>query len=367
MRITVGIAIAAILVLLASVIPSPYVVERPGPVLDTLGEVPVDSGGDDGATAGEQAGDAEAEPLISIDGAETYPTTGSLSLTTVTLIGSPEHPVKWISLVPALLDADQRISPRSEFFPEGVSSEQRSEVNEVLLGSSQSQAAVAAARETGWEVPATVMVAQVAEEGPAAGELEPEDELLAVDGEPVTSVTGLRDVVGETPAGEAVSLEIVRDGERREVSVTPAVPEGGGQPLLGITAGTDYEMPFEVEMSLEDIGGPSAGMVFALAITDMLTPDDLVAGMHVAGTGTIDDTGRVGEIGGLAQKIAGAADDGAELFLMPVGNCGDLPERLPGSMEIAPVETLDEAISAVEATGSGGAVPGVERCEATER
>ncbi|UBH06573.1 hypothetical protein K8P10_002084 [Leucobacter sp. Psy1] len=346
-RLTIGFAIAALLVLVAAVTPSPFVVERPGPVIDTLGDVDVEG---------------EELPVLSITGAETYPTTGSLSLTSVTLIGGPEHPTKWLSLIAPLFDRDQRIAPRSEFFPDGVTEEQRSAVNTAMMGSSQTQAAAAAAREMGMDVPGRVLVADVVEGGPGEGVLKPEDEIRTVGGAAVADVEALRAAVAEDD-GAPIELGIVRDGQAMTVSVVPETPQGSDAPVIGITAGVDYELPFELDTSLEDIGGPSAGMIFALAIYDKLTPESLTEDRAVAGTGTIDGEGRIGGIGGLPQKIAGAAGADAELFLMPIENCADIPSRLPDNMAVAPVGTLDEALDAVAAFTAGDDVPGPEACD----
>lgn len=347
-RITIAVAVAALVVLIAAVTPSPYVIERPGPVIDTLGDVEVEG---------------EDEPVISISGAETFPTSGSLSLTSVTLIGSPEHPTKWLSLVVPFFDSEQRIAPRSEFFPDGITEDQRNDANTALMGSSQVQAGAAAARELGEQVPFRLLIADVVEGGAAEGVLEAGDEVRTLNGEPVTSVEGLRSAVAETPEGDAVEIGIDRDGEESAVTVVPETPEGAAAPLLGVTIGVDYDLPFELDMGLEDIGGPSAGMIFALAIYDKLTPEELTEDRAIAGTGTIDGDGNVGGIGGLPQKIAGAAGAGADLFVMPVDNCADLPGSLPDDMTIAPVSTLGEALSAIEAFDAGDDVPGPEVCD----
>lgn len=346
-RLTIGFAIAALLVLVAAVTPSPYVVERPGPVIDTLGDVQVEG---------------EDVPVLAISGAESFPTTGSLSLTSVTLIGGPEHPTKWLSLVAPLFDRDQRIAPRTEFYPEGVSEEQRTAVNTAMMGSSQTQAAAAAARALGEPVTARVLVADVLADGPGEGVLEPEDEIRTVNGASVSDVDELRAAVAE--GGDApVELGILRGGDAVTVSVVPETPDGSDTPVIGVSIGVDYDLPFALDSSLEDIGGPSAGMIFALAIYDKLTPESLTADRDIAGTGTIDGEGRVGGIGGLPQKIAGAATADAELFLMPAENCGDLPKRLPDDLVITPVATLDDALSAVSAFTSGEDVPGPETCD----
>jgi PDZ domain-containing protein len=119
--------------------------------------------------------------------------------------------------------------------------------------------------------------------------------------------------------------------------------------------------PFPVDIDLgQEIGGPSAGLMFSLGIYDMLTPGSLTGGAHIAGTGTIDDSGQVGEIGGIQQKIAGAVAAGATIFLVPDANCGEAaaaPDA--GSIELIDVTTMDGAVHALEsiASGDGSDVP----------
>jgi PDZ domain-containing protein len=128
-------------------------------------------------------------------------------------------------------------------------------------------------------------------------------------------------------------------------------------PYLGIGVGELYAADFPITFTLEDVGGPSAGLTFAMGIVDKLTPIDLTAGQHVAGSGTITPTGEVGPIGGIRQKLAGAREAGATLFLMPVEHCAESEGHIPDGLTVTPVATLSEAISAVEAFAAGAPVP----------
>jgi Lon-like protease len=146
-----------------------------------------------------------------------------------------------------------------------------------------------------------------------------------------------------------------RGGEALTFSVgTVESDDGHAQVGAGVAAG--YEFPVEIEVHLDDrIGGPSAGMIFALAIYDTLTPGAMLDGLHVAGTGEISAAGQVGPIGGIQQKIAAASGDGVELFLAPSANCDDVAGARNGDMQVASIETLDDAIAAVEAAANGDA------------
>ncbi|MBK0421011.1 PDZ domain-containing protein [Leucobacter sp. CSA2] len=346
-RWLIRIAIAAVIVLLAAVIPSPYSIERPGPVVDTLGSVEI---------KGKEA------PVVKIDDAKTYPTSGKLNLLTVSIMGTPDKPASWLSLVPALLDPSQRIAPRDEFFPRGVTTEDRTKMNAVEMDSSQTAAAAAAFHELKEPVGTQFLVSQLASDGPAAGKLEEGDELRTVNGQRIADFEAFQKTVAATPADTALSIGIVRDGAARTVEITPTRVAGAETPMIGIAVALKIELPEDVHFSLENIGGPSAGLTFALAIYDKLTPGEMLEGKTVSGTGTMSPTGKVGAIGGLEQKMWAASRAGTDLFLMPVGNCADVPSSIPGGMEVVPVDTLGEAIAAIDQKNSGGTPRGLERC-----
>ena len=137
-----------------------------------------------------------------------------------------------------------------------------------------------------------------------------------------------------------------------------------GSYQLGIFLATSFEFPFDVSIALDDVGGPSAGMMFALGIIDRLTPEGMTEGRHFAGTGTIDSAGNVGPIGGIAQKMVGASDAGAEFFLAPADNCGEVVGNIPAGLGVVRVSTLDEARSAVEALAAGTSPADLAQCTA---
>lgn len=345
-----GIAVAAVVVLLAAVIPSPYAVVRPGPVVDTLGEVTLEEG-------------ADPVPVIEIAGVDTE-TEGTLNLLTVSIAGSPDAPESWLALLPAALSPSQVIAPLSDYYADGETSEDRDAATAVQMASSQSQAAAAAFRQTGHDVGVELGVAGVTEGGPAEGLLEEGDVIASVDGAAVADYDALRAAIVAAGAGTALELGVVRDGEEIAVRVVPETDPGSGEPLIGALLSISYDLPAEVTVNLEDIGGPSAGLAFSLAMVDLLTDGGLVGDLTVSTTGTLSDSGEVGPIGGLEQKMWGASQAGSDLFLMPIGNCADVPERIPGGLEVAPVATLEEAIDAIEAAAAGSEVAGLERCDA---
>lgn len=329
-------AILVVLVAVASLLPVPYVVYSPGPMENTLGE-------------------REGEPVIVVDGADTYETDGVLSLTTVGVTPADTR-LDLLSALQAWVDPERAIVPRELVYEPGVTSEETRERNARLLERSQETAKVAALRELDYEVPEAVVIELVLDGTPADGTLEPGDIVEQADGTLVSTPQDVVDAVRAHEPGETVELLIRRDGRELTVTVgTEAAPEAdGGHAMVGAGVGYGYEFPVQIDVNIDPrIGGPSAGMIFALAIYDTLTPGALLEGLHVAGTGEITGDGEVRAIGGLQQKIAAAAGDGAELFLAPAANCDDAVGARNGEMPVVSIETLDDAIAAVESAVAG--------------
>lgn len=326
-----GILVA--LVALASLLPVPYVIYSPGPMENTLGE-------------------QDGEPVIQIDGAETYDTEGVLNLTTVGVTPA-DGQVDLFSAMRAWLETDRAVVPRGLVYDDEETAEEVRERNAQLLERSQETAKVAALRELGYDVPEAVVVDAVIEGSPADGELEPGDLVQEVDGQPVAFPQDVVDLVRAREPGEPVDVVVRRDGRELDVTLdTEAAEEGHAQVGAGVAVG--YDFPVQIDVTIDErIGGPSAGMVFSIAIYDLLTPGALLDGLYVAGTGEITGDGEVRPIGGIQQKIAAAAGDGAELFLAPAANCDDVASARNGDMPVASIETLDEAIAAIEAALAG--------------
>lgn len=343
-----AIGVAAIIGLIVALLPSPYVIQQPGPVFDTLGTT---------------ESDGEEIPLISIPDEETFPTEGSLDLLTVSAVGRPGQTPGWLDVAVAWFDTRRAVVPVEAVFPPGISEEDRDSQNEAQMVDSQQDAIAAALVELGYEFPREVVVQDVAEGAPAEGALEIGDVIAAVNGEPVLSVAELRAALAEHGTETPARLEVVRGDETVDVEVTPI--ERAGQTVIGIGVRMRYEFPIDVEIRLDDVGGPSAGMMFALGIIDKLTPGAMTGGEIVAGTGTIDSDGVVGGIGGIRQKLWGAEENGAEWFLAPEANCGEVVGNVPDGLEVFAVSTLEEAREIVETVGEGGETSSFARCEAS--
>jgi len=252
--------------------------------------------------------------------------------------------------------------PVESVFPPGLSEDDRNAQNEAQMVDSQQDAIAAALVELGYDFPRDVTVAGVGEGTPAEGVLEPGDVILSVDGEAVHSVDELRSALREHGTETPAQLEVRRGDETLTLEATPEAV--GGQAVLGVGVRMEYEFPIDVEIRLDDVGGPSAGMMFALGIVDKLTPGAMTGGDQVAGTGTIDSDGAVGGIGGIRQKLWAAHDDGADLFLAPQANCDEVVGHVPDGLDVFAVTTLDEARTIVEAAAEGGDMASFARCEA---
>lgn len=330
----VAIAVAAAL----AFIPLPYAVMSPGPITNTLGTL-------------------DGTPVIEVSGAQTYPTQGELAFTTVRVSGGPGSPITAYDLLAAWADSGASIVPEEQIFPPTSTREQIQQEGAAEMTNSQEVATAVAVRATGVDVPATVEVAQVVEGAPAAGRLLTGDVVLSVDGAPVTAPAVLRDAVQARAPGQSVEVVVRRDGT--EQSVTVPIGERDGVPIIGILMAQRFAVPIDVTIHSGAVGGPSAGLMFSLAIYDVLTPGALVGDHVVAGTGAIASDGTVEPIGGIVQKLVGARAGGAGYFLAPTANCGEVVGQVPDGLQVIAVETFDQARAAVGkiAAGDTAALP----------
>lgn len=333
-----------------SLLPTPYVIERPGPVFDTLGEVEVDG---------------DLVPLITIPGEKTFPTDGSLDMLTVNVVGDRQSQPNWFEVITSWADPSRAVVPLEAVYPDGETREEANERSAIDMQNSQKDAIAASLSELGYSFDSTLTVAAFSIDSPSDGVLEEGDQIVTVNGEEPTDVTQLRSLIAENGIETPVSMGIVRDGESSTVEVTPVDNAGGdGKPIVGISVGADYDFPFEVKIQLENVGGPSAGMMFSLGIIDKLTPGALTGGEDVAGTGTITADGIVGPIGGIRQKLYGARDAGADYFLAPAENCDEVVGHVPSGLSVFAVTRLDDALGVLEAVSGGGDTSGLPTCEA---
>ena len=313
---------------LSTMIGLPYVILKPGPVTNTLGA--------DGTSR-----------LITVSGAPTYPTEGALDFTTVRVQGGPGFRVTVWDLLGAAVRKSEEIEPEEAYFPQGVTDKQVEEESAAEMANSQQEAVAVALKALGKDVPMHVVVAQVTEDSPNKGLLKAGDEIVKVDGKPVSDSEAIRSGISHHKAGETVRIGVVRDG--KQVDVAAATKDSGGRTTVGVFLGVKFDFPVKVTIDAGNVGGPSAGTMFALGIYDKLTPGPLTGGAKIAGTGTIEHTGVVGPIGGIRQKLVGARDGGATWFLAPADNCDEVVGHVPDGIRVVKVSTFDQARSAVEA------------------
>ncbi|GGF26612.1 YlbL family protein [Subtercola lobariae] len=342
----VSLIAALALALGMSFIPSPYVIEQPGPVFNTLGT---------------SSHDGSEVPLISITGAPTYPTAGSLDMLTVSVVGTPSSLPSWAEIVGAFFDTSKAIVPLDAIYPPQVTVDQQNQENQAMMVDSQQEAIAAALTNLNIAFTTQVTVAQLADGSPATGILQVGDIIDSVNGTPVTSVDDLRAAVAANGDAQPATLVITRSGAQQTVQVTPT-KASDGTILLGIGAGATYTFPFTVNIQLDNVGGPSAGMMFALGIIDQLTPGELNGGKNVAGTGTISADGTVGAIGGIRQKMFGAVDSGASYFLAPASNCDEVVGHVPNGLRVFAVKTLSDSLTALGDISSGQGMDSLPTC-----
>lgn len=336
---TVASVALALLLAAGTFLPVPYAIEAPGPTVDTLGS---------------QGTGEDAEPLIRVDGAKTYPTTGELRMVTVSTSGGPGYPVLLGDVLRSWLSRADSTVPAEVLFPPSASRDDLDKEGQAQMTSSQENATVSALEELGYTVPTTLLVDGTVEGSGADGQLLKGDVLVALDGTDVGSMRDLARALDARTPGDTVEVGVTRDGARVDV---PVVTREGtdGTPVLGVYLDPSFEYPIKVSFTTKDIGGPSAGTMFALGIIDKLTPEDEANGQVIAGTGTMDLTGTVGAISGIRQKMIGATRDGARWFLAPASNCDEVVGHVPDGLRVVRITTLHDARLAVEAIGKGAA------------
>jgi len=220
--------------------------------------------------------------------------------------------------------------------------------------SADTEATVAAMRVLGIKGTVQVTVGAITDNGPSEGHLQVGDVLTTVDGKKVNGLQGLRSLISSRRPGQPVVIGYTRAGKSGTVRLrTAPAPSEPTRAVIGIEATTRSQFPVQVDIKLQDVGGPSAGLMFALGIIDKLQPGSLTGGRVVAGTGEIDESGRVGPIGGIAQKMRGAVRARASVFLVPSANCSEAKHNRPGHLVLAKVGTIQDALDALAAVRAG--------------
>ena len=355
------------MVVILFVIPVPFVVSSPGPTINVLASndqgVPVFTVEGTNPETGESV--QQDEPQSSPYEAPAKPGQGQLRMVTVSESGAPDARLNFAQLIAAYLDPHSTITDYESKYPEGTTREQNNEAQLAMMRNSQTTSQVAALEYLGWDVPATVTIEGAVEGSNADGIVEQGDILRAIttpDGtrHDVTDASTPFSLMRAVPAGSQMTLTVERNGETRELSfdsVAASPTESGSK--LGIYLSVQPTLPVTFSFNLDGIGGPSAGMMFSLAIIDRMTLGDMTGNNAIAGTGTMSYDGQVGAIGGIQQKLWGAHRDGAQWFLAPSTNCSEVVGHVPDGLRVVSVSTLDEAVFAVRsiADGTGDTLP----------
>ncbi|ASW56619.1 PDZ domain-containing protein [Plantactinospora sp. KBS50] len=329
--VLLGAVITALLAVGVLSVPVPYVVLGPGPTVNTLGT-------------------KDDKQVIQISGTSTSTSTGQLRLTTVGVqpdVGLPAAIAGWFS-------PDEAVVPRELIYPPGQTQQEVDQRNQEDFAASQTSAETAALRKLGY--PIQIVVKTVTAGGPSDGVLKVGDQITSVDGQQVPTATRLTEIIRVKPAGTTFQVGYSRNGSPATASLTSRA-ESGQPPRIGVEIEQKQPHPFEIKIDLNDIGGPSAGLMFTLGIIDKLDPEDLTGGRIIAGTGTIDDDGNVGPIGGIPQKLVGAKQAGATEFLVPADNCAEAVRNSQPNLPLLRVTSLDDALAALDTLRHGGQPP----------
>lgn len=317
---------------IGATLPVPFVALGPGPTYDTLG-------------------DYEGAPIVTVEGLPSYPVSGHLNMTTVSV--SDQLPL--FTALTYWASEDRRVVPRESLFPSDRTTEEVQQENAAQFASSELNAVSAAFDELG--APARVIVVGIVQGSPADGALRLEDELVTVAGSPVTTAASVAAALEGTQPEERVPIVLRREGAEQTVEVGLGASGDRAQGFLGITPGLAAPSDADVRISLGGIGGPSAGLMFALGVLDRLTPGEITGGTFVAGTGAIGPAGAVSMIDGIPFKMIAARSAGATVFLVPADNCAEAVRTVPDGLALARVGSLDDAVAALDAVRAGTPPP----------
>jgi Lon-like protease len=329
--VIVGAVLVATLTWLALHAQVPYVQLEPGPSYNTLGK------------------DDQGKDVIVLTGATATQSKGQLRFLTIVI----RRQLTLAEAIEGWLKGDESVVPEELYFPPGQTQDQIDKENQQDFATSISSAQIAALNKLGY--PPLVGVKDVAAGSPADGKLKPGDIILTVDGEKLDTVDTMINKLRAKPAGTTFQFGITRDGVAMTVPVQ--TKDDGGVPRIGVTPEITSAAKFKISIPIENVGGPSAGLMLTLGIIDKIEPEDLTGGKIIAGTGTIDPSGKVGPIGGLPQKLVTAKSAGATWFLTPKDNCAEGVANQKAGLPLVQVSTLDEALAALADIRAGKEPP----------
>jgi PDZ domain-containing protein len=324
--------------------PVPFIKISPGPLFNTVGK-------------------EMDQEVISINGVKTYLSKGELNFTTVSETGGPFGRLVLIDAISAWIDPTQAVVPSSDLYPEVVDPEVIKKENERAFSGSQTDAIAAALRYLKIPVEVKVVVDSVVVDSPSDGKIEPGDVVISVDKIEVKTAADVVRLVQLRKPNEVIELTISRNKNVETALVTGTeLKSDTSKASIGISIGPGIDPPYDFKFGVAEVGGPSAGLMLTLGIIDELTENDLTAGKIIAGTGTINYLGEVGPIGGIRQKLEGAQNGGAQLFLAPIDNCDEISSDNYKAMPVVAVSTLASAIKAIETFTKTGSIKGLKTC-----
>lgn len=324
-----------------TIAPTPFLVEQPGPVYNLF------------STIG-------AKPVVSIQGRKTYPTTGSLNMLTVTLQGTSVKGASWLEVGLAKLDESKKILKITDVYPAGWDDAKLNEESDVMMLDAQANAKASALNLLKIPYESYQAVTLVDLKGAAGKVLKAGDKVIRVQGEKITDIDQIKKLVQETEGKSPVVLEIIRGSKPMTVSVNPKKVDGDWR--MGVYISAVPEFPFQIDIQVGNVGGPSGGQMLALAIYDQLTPGSLTGGQNIAGTGTVDSKGNIGPIGGIVQKMYGTSRAGIKWFFAPSANCDEVVGHVPKGISVIKVSTIQESLDALKVISSSGDTKTLPTC-----
>jgi Lon-like protease len=292
---------------------------------------------------------------LKVEGSRVYDSEGKLYLTSVGI----DDNVRFYEALLDMANRDVQLVPRAQLYPEEQDSAEIDKENVALMDRSKETATVVALRQVGYKIePSGVEVTEVVAGAPADGKLRAGDEILAADGHLVDSTDEVRKAITGHKPGERVAFRVERGKGEKNVSVE--VQEVEDQPRVGILLRDLFpELPVKVTIQTQNnIGGPSAGLMFTLSIIDKLTREDLTGGRRIAGTGEIAIDGSVLPVGGVGEKLIAVHRLGVTTFLIPAENCAGVKGQVPDGLRLVKVSKVDDALRFLRDPKAAATAPG---------
>ncbi|MFM7623778.1 MAG: PDZ domain-containing protein [Actinomycetota bacterium] len=293
--------------------------------------------------------------LIEINDAPSYKPNGKLYITSI-LVTNPNSPVFGAETIYNWAIGPHVVLPKESIYPPAIKGKTVERDSRAEMASSKVTATAAALNYLGYKVEEIYFISDIRDYSEGVGKFRRGDRVLRVDGDVITSFETIRNSYADRKVGDEIEVEIQRnvDGAdkviKHRVRLVASQEPGAepNKPAIGILIGTTAKFPIDIDFNIKGVGGPSAGLIFAVGVVEKMTPEDLLRGRSIAGTGSITPDGKVGGIGGIEEKMIGAARKGATIFLAPRANCPDI-KHVPKGLKVIPVSTLQEALTALRA------------------